>query len=544
MPSLPRLPIVALTFLLAAGCGDDEDGSGSGDGEGGGGGATTGATTGAPTSTSTGSADDGSLAALTAPTQTTIRTTWGGLVAPPVTMESYVVDSDRGPLEVLGLEVDVATETLTITTSPQKLGVTYTLTIAAPESPFDGYQAQFLAADTVELWATEFDGFTDYRVKARRVTVGEHAVLYVEEGQFAGDADFTRDAFDDTIFPVEQELFRDPPDDDGNGRIVLLGLDGRDWYGGYFNPINTYSEAQAKTFGSHSNEMEIIYFNVAYMGGFDPTNVVPHEYLHLLYAEEHGALAEWNWHNEGMAECAVTAVWGANEQSGQFYVQDPQEDLRRGKSLVNWEYANYSQYAQAYVFLSYVAGQLGGLDGYGELFRAPGDPRQLEDVLEDRLGWSFSETQLHALAAAWLQEETGPYGFEGLIELPARPKMAPSAELSLRPFAGAFFGVGEPSVTPVGAGASVLHLGLAADGTRDDASPFDVPEGVVIALNGRMDPTSATGESSGVLEPPPAPDGGATPRSLTRDRSWLHAPPLPPSHPGLRRFRELTRVAR
>ena len=542
MPSLHRLPVVALTLLLAAGCGDDEAEDRSGDG--GGGGATTGVSVGGPTSTSTGSGEDGSLAALTAPTQTTIRTTWGGLVPPPITMESYVVESDRGALAVVALEVDVATRTLTVTTAPQKLGVTYTLSIAAPESPFDGFQAQFLAADTVELWATEFDGFTDYRVKAQRVSVGDHAVLYVEEGLFAGDADFTRDVFDDVIFPVEQELFRDPPDDDGNGRIVLLGLDGRDWYGGYFNPLNTFTEAQAQAYGSHSNEMEIIYFNVAYMGGFNATNVVPHEYLHLLYAEEHGALDGWNWHNEGMAECAVTAVWGANEQSGQFYVQDPQEDLRRGKSLVNWEYANYSQYAQSYVFLSYVAGQLGGLDGYGELFHAPGDPRQLEDLLEERLGWSFAETQLHALAAAWLQEEEGPYGFEGLIELPGRPQLAPSAELSLRPFAGAFFGVGEPAVTPVGAGASVLHVGLAADGARDDASPFEVPEGVVIALNGRMDPMSSTGESSGVLEAPPAPEGGQAPRSRIRDRSWLHAPPLPPSHPGLRRFRELTRVAR
>lgn len=543
MPSPRYLPLAALTLLLAAGCGDDEAEDGGGGGEGGGGGATTAVTAGPP-SASVGAADEGSLAALTAPTQTTIRTTWPGLVAPPLTMESYVVDSDRGPLAVVGLEVDTATGTLTVTTTPQKLGVTYTLSIAAPDSPFDGYRGEFLAADTVELWATEFDGFSDYRVKAQRVTVGDHAVLYVEEGLFAGDADFTRDVFDDTIFPVEQELFRDPPDDDGNGRIVLLGLDGRDWYGGYFNPLNTMTEAEAQGYGSHSNEMEIIYFNVAYMGGFNPTNVVPHEYLHLLYAEEHGALDGWNWHNEGMAECAVTAVWGGNEQSEQFYVQDPQEDLRRGKSLVNWEYANYSQYAQAYVFLSYVAGQLGGLDGYGDLFHAPGDPRLLEDLLEERLGASFAETQLNALAAAWLQEESGPYGFAGLIDLPGRPQVAPAAELSLRPFAGAFFGVGEPVVAPVGAGADVLHLGLGADGARDDASPFEVPDGVVIALNGRMDPSGGAGESSGVLEAPPAPEGGATPRSLVRDLSWLHAPPLPPSHPGLRRFRELTRVAR
>src|SRR5690606_13029700 len=119
-------------------------------------------------------------------------------------------------------------------------------------------------------------------------------------------------------------------------------------------------------------------------------------------------------------------------------------------SLVHWQYANYDNYALAYVFWSYVAGQLGGASVYGELFDQNGSPAAIQDYLETNLDLSFTEAQLRAFAATHLQQGSGPFGFEGLLNFPGSPPLAASAPSQLAPFAGTLVSVGAASIDYTG----------------------------------------------------------------------------------------------
>jgi hypothetical protein len=553
--SAPLASLLLLCVLGPAGCGDDSETSSSGSG--GSGGETSSASSSssssasATTTSSSGGVLVGELGAVSAPTRDTVLATYQTDAAPPSDAAAYVIDSDRGPLAVTAVTIDAAARTVALTTAPQKLGVEYTLAVQSPNGPYDGQEASFLAADTVELWATDLEdpNFTDYLVVARRVAVGEHAVLYLEEGQEASDIQETVEAFDDVIYPIETEAFREPPDIDDNGKVLLLGLDGGFGYAGYFSPLNTLSVEEAAQFGANSNAMEMIYFNVAIEPyfGFDPYGVVPHEYLHLLYAEEHGIFSDWSYHNEGLAECAVTQVWGANDTAAWVYASDYYGDLQLGKSLVQWEYSNYSQYAQAYVFWTYAAGQLGPETGYSRLFHTDGAPESIDAFFRSELGRSFGEVQLGFLTAAWAQEEDGEASFAGMLTLPERPQRVPfgTTELSLPPYGGVFFGDPSDSTSPIGAGPNVVHRGLDADSAIDDSDPFATAGGTLLALNTRLadlddtetqsSGTVATPDALAATAPRPARSKPSMPEEIRR-RLRLHAPPVVPWHPAMQAY--------
>jgi len=552
-----RFLLISLIGLALAGCGDDSDTSGNdgaGSGSGAGGAASSSTSTSDGSTTSTGGVDNAALGSASAPTRNTVVASFTTDVAPPTDPAAYVVGSDRGPVAVTAVTIDAAARTISLVTEPQKLGVEYTLTVIAPGGSYDGQSAMFMAADTVELWATDFEApsFSDYLVTARRVAIGEHAVLYVEDGQEALDVQETVDAFDDMIHPIETQTFRAPPDRDDNGKILLLGLDGGQGYAGYFNPINTLSPTEAAQYDVKTNAMEIIYFNIT-IGpyfGFDPYGVVPHEYLHLLYAEEHGAFTNWSYHNEGLAECAVTAVWGANDVAASVYAFDYYGDIQLGRSLVQWEYANYSQYAQAYVFWMYAAGQLGSDGAFLQLFRTDGAPSSIDALFQSELGRSFGDVQLGFMTAAWAQEAQGEASFAGLLNLPGRPQPVPNglAELSLPPYGGVFFGNLSDTTSPSGAGEDVVHRGLDGDGVVDDSDPFHTAGGALLALNTRrasLDDAEAqssgdvgAGKALNAASPNVARAARAPMPEAIRRQLRMHAPPVPPSHRAMQAYRE------
>lgn len=517
---------------IALGCGgnvvvDEAAGGGGGD---------TGSTTTITTTTSSTSTTPTVVApaikTLRAPDRTSVRIeVTSGVNDAPTTPESYVFTSEHGPLSAKTVTWDAGAKVITLETENQKLGVEYTLVIAGGD--VDGLGGKMMAADTATFWATDFETFKNFQITAERVGVGEHVVLYLVPGLYADDVDATIAEFDGSIFPIETNLFRAPPDRDDNGRTLLLGLDGQQFYGGYFDPMNSLFDIQAQNFGGHSNEMEMLYLNVAIMGGYRP-DVVAHEFLHMLYQEEHPFLVEpdyFAYHNEGLAECAVHAVYGSNEDATWYYIGDPEGQLATGKSLVHWDDGNYTQYAQAYVFWTYIASQLGGVQGYADLFHSKGSPPQIDALLLEKLGQGFVDTQLHALAAAWVQSPTGPYGFQGMLTFPGPPAVVPpgTTQLPMAPFAAAFFPQSANGITAVGAGPHMKFIGLGSTGQADLDAPFDAAGGVVIALHGRTDWKNKAPEPSGTLgvQMPPGAKIIPKPSSGERDPSWLHPPPLP-----------------
>ncbi len=519
------------SIVLFAGCGDDSPSTGGGGGGGsdpvggqGGDGGSGGSQIVAP-----------AVESAHAPDEVTVVVQLSGDdLAPPEVGTAYLLKSaSNGDLTVGDVTFDPEAKTVTLVTSKQKLGVEYSVTIKAPGDPLDLANATFMSADTVTLWASDFtDNFTPYQVTAERQAVGEHVVIYTTPDAPASDVDETVQYFDEKIFPVETALFTDAPDRDGNGKILLLGLDGMGQYGGYFDPTNSLTDAQAQQFGGHSNEMEMLYISTVDLGGaLDPVNVVAHEFQHLLYNETHDFFtSNWSWHNEGLAECAVNAVEGANAIAAAYYLQAP--GLADGESLVRWTYSNYDQYAQAYVFWTYVAGRLGGVDGYGQLFDLSGDPADIGAFFQDQFGQSMPEVQLDMLTATFVQSATGQYGFNGMLDLGGAPQTASGSPRDLETYTGVLFDVNGAAVSVAGAGPDVVHRGVSSDGTIDDSAPFAVSAGVLIALNAKEDPDDTTTESSGtVLSAGLAKPSSLPLSSASRHGLWLHPPPV---HPGNR----------
>jgi hypothetical protein len=527
----------ARTFLAAAlfvhlsiGCGDDESTGGGGSDDGGGGAGATPANGGAggePAETAT-------LGVVRAPDETTIVIEIQGAFSSghPTAPAMYEIESAVGPLAVGEVTFDAEAGEILLTTAKQKLGVEYTLQIKAPGNDVDLASASFLSADTATFWATDFTDFSDYQVVARREAVGEHVVVYAtDDAVDANDLDATVNFFDSAIFPIETENLHAAPDQDGNRKVLLLGLDGGGYYGGYFSPINSIPNEVAEMYGYHSNEMEMLYVSVPDAGyNYLPLQIVAHEFSHLLYNEEHPFGEEdWSWHNEGMAECAVHLVSGAPNEYAMAVYFDPASDLAAGQSLVIWEYANYSQYAQSYMFLTYAASQLGGVSAYSALFDQSGSPAELSTYLEAQVSRSFSEVQLDFLTAAWLGQPSGPYGFNGMLSVPGDPPTAPGASPSLLPFTGVFLDEQGTDLTFSGAGPDVVHRAVRADGAIDDESPFDATGGVVIALNTSLDATSTAPQPSGV-SPLPAPRRPAATTALSELKTWMHPPPVKPAN--------------
>ncbi len=491
-PMRSRLCLGVGLLWLAAACGDDvavEDGGGGhggtpqgGDGQGGA----------QPTPPS--------VSNVSAPDQFTVLITLAGEVTQaPATANAYELSGTMGDLTVEGVSFDAVAKTITLATSKQKLGVTYFMTIRAPGDPLDLESRQFLSADTARFWATDFTDFSDYELTARRVGVSDQMVVYAEEG--LGDPDGIDEAmatFENDIIPIETAAFAPLPDRDENGRLLLLGLNGGGYYGGYFSGINALTEEEAQQFGYHSNEMEMLYVSVPDLGDtFDSRHTLAHEFSHLLYNEVHGLFGpDWSWHNEGLAECAVHLVYGENAESF-YYTSAP--ELADGQSLIIWQYANYAQYIQAYVFLTYVASRLGGVTGFAEMYALSGDPDEFDAFLNAELGQGLPATHLDMLTAAFLQEPSGVHGFNGLLTLTGQPQLASTAPLELLPYTGVFLPAAANGLTPQGGGAEVVFRGVESGSPADLVAPFDVGGGAVIALNTLPNPETMATQSSGTL---------------------------------------------
>jgi hypothetical protein len=468
------------------------------------------------------------LTRVSAPTRTSVMIQVGRQAPPGAdALSNYVIQSVWGDLEVL--DAERVGDALLLTTAPQKLGVEYHL-----ELDIDGLYVgeHFLAADTATFWASDLTTpeIDQLHITAERVAVGEHAVVYVEEGLEFASAEDLIDFFDSRVYPTETTLFNPAPDRDGNGRIVLLGLAGGNAFGGYFSSINAYPDEQSVAeWGRHSNEMEMLYLN-ADTADMNGEEIVAHEFSHLLYHESHDPSAEWGYQNEGMAECAVHAVTGSHKRALVHYQADPTYTIRDGLSLVDWTFGNYPQYAQAYVFWSYIASQLGGIDGYGTLFALDGNPDVVDAFLQAELGMNMSETQLHSLIASWVQAPSGPHGFGGMLHFEQTPNVATTSSLQLLPFSAVFLAPAEATLDYSGMqGQDIRFVGINAAGVVDFTAPFDVDGGVLVVQNTAQDFETPDAQSTG-LSPLPEQEGGADDALRVDPNAWLHPPPVDPRH--------------
>ncbi len=494
------------------------------------------------------------IASVSAPDQYTVDVTFdpppGDEVADQ--LAAYNLSAPEGGLEILSLEWASNLRTLRITTERQRLGVTYELVIDTGEDQPDDLVATFMAADTATFWASDFGDpdFAQYQLVAERAAVGQRCVIYLEQGMQVADLAETVAAFDEDIYPLLTETYTAAPDVDGNGRILLLGLDGGQYYGGYFSASNEYPDDETwAQWQIHSNETDMIYVN-AVTGTLFPESVVPHEFTHLLYHQAHGFTSPyWAYHDEGLAECSVGLVQGINQYAIDVYQWDPDGIIAAGLSLVDWTWGSYYNYAQAYLFWTYLAAQTDGPSAYGELFALPtGAPEEVDTWIGDRLGLDMPTALRDNLLANWVQAPGGPYGYAGMIDFSAAtcPTVAAgTTSVELEAFAGAFFRLGVDAVDYPGTqGADVVYAGIDAAGQVDLEPPFSTAGGALLVFNTSMDWETWAPQPSG----PDLPAARSILRSLggkTGSPAWTNPPPLGPhTREALRVWRAVRQIAR
>ncbi|MFH0915840.1 MAG: S-layer homology domain-containing protein, partial [bacterium] len=214
------------------------------------------------------------------------------------------------------------------------------------------------AADT--FWATAWNTGLYRHVEATVAYVGEHSVIYVENGHPVAPVTVSQlgDEFDSRVYPqLTAALGAEPnPGIDGDPRVViLLYAFGDPAYSGYFSPADIAPVPDE----THSNRREMIYLDVGAVAG-EPQNagsLAAHEFAHLIvYYRDYvldstpGRAAEPSWLMEGFATYAehIAGYDGRTNSLLRSFANDSDTNL------TTWlDYR--AHYGASYAFMSYLA---------------------------------------------------------------------------------------------------------------------------------------------------------------------------------------------
>lgn len=277
---------------------------------------------------------------------------------------------------------------------------------------------------STKVWkALDTDDGSYYNVAATCKAVGEHCYIFVENSQW-GDrvtqevVDNVKDAFDNTtpafpdkgIFEVVTGVFGDPPNMDGDDKIIILILDIQDGYdpevgggyiAGYFSSVNEFPTSSKE----NSNEAEIFYMdcNPANLlsddGLTDVLNTTAHEFQHMIHWNYHGnpersTTEQTTFYNEGCSEIS-SYICGYGLRSHAAYT------LNTNRPINKWDQSGdgttvLQDYARASRYFLYLYEQFGtdfltnfvqtsstGYDAVNAALSQLGESRRFDDVLID-----------------------------------------------------------------------------------------------------------------------------------------------------------------
>jgi hypothetical protein len=280
--------------------------------------------------------------------------------------------------------------------------------------PLMAARANPTSAAAPGLGATLAFNVIDRRGNIERVVgvvraVGKHSIIYQDRNAPAGgfsEAEFTELAqlFDDPIHPTDLAVFGEPPDIDGNGRVLILltpatnelTLPGENGYiAGYVNPDDQSFCDPDGDFPCFGNTAEVIYTVVPDPDGKHGLkhtsaqllrklpSVLAHEFQHLIHFNQRALQAlhaEAPWLMEALAHSAEDTVGGVLFQRGddaraQLFRHDNYQRVAHyladpaSVSILGEEGGTLEERGAGWLLLKFIAGHFGA-DVLGRLTRS------------------------------------------------------------------------------------------------------------------------------------------------------------------------------
>lgn len=251
------------------------------------------------------------------------------------------------------------------------------------------------------FWAIAWNTGAYRQVGATVVYVGEHCIIYVEDGQVVAPFTVGRlgGEFDSQVYPrLTAVLGSEPsPGIDGEPRVVILLYDFEDMaVSGYFAPADIAPVPDE----THSNRREMIYLDSEAVAA-EPQNagsLAAHEFAHLIvYYRDYmldpspGGAAEPYWLTEGFATYAehLAGYDGRTNSELRGFANDTDVNLTK--------WLDYrAHYGASYAFVSYLAVREGqgfigalvdypadGVAGINAVLRARGALETFDSLFDD-----------------------------------------------------------------------------------------------------------------------------------------------------------------
>lgn len=255
-----------------------------------------------------------------------------------------------------------------------------------------------------------YDYFGRSKITAFLQKIGENAYFYIEDGYYQTlDMEKKKELseiiknlsqeFDEIIYPQLTETFGSEwkPGIDNDEKIIVLLTRLKEENSGYFNSGDEYPKAQVLA----SNEKEMIYLNVNYIGNPLAKSYLAHELIHLItfnQKDKISGISEEIWLNEGRAEYAPTLLGyeenyqGSNLQKRvRTFAQNPNDSLTEWKNLgADYGIINlFSQYLVDHYGVKILADSLrsekAGIPSLNEALKKNGYPENFSQIFTDWL---------------------------------------------------------------------------------------------------------------------------------------------------------------
>jgi hypothetical protein len=280
------------------------------------------------------------------------------------------------------------------------------------------------------LWAWDFRNSSHYQVPATCRAVGDSCYVFVEDSVWTDRVDSAAvaglvRAFDQSckadptkgIYQIDVETFGNPPDVDGDPRILILLLDIKDdfsgegtYYGGYFYSLNEYHpDTHGCDICQYSNFREMVYVdcNPLDVKGERAKGVLAHEFQHLIHWEQDPD--EKDWINEGCSGYAEYVCGYRSRRVGDHFLANP------NNSLTDWK-PELADYEQTFMFVVYLAEHYGGRQTVTQLVAEEANGIEGVNKVLAGKGANFSSVFADWVIANYLDQE-GEYGYQ-MFDLP------------------------------------------------------------------------------------------------------------------------------